>query len=121
MQLEFYFHWLYITLAEPEAVRRISSITKAEENEFLGVNFEMVQEVCHDLQIDQERRQSLMYMQRLEPFLVSIQQFSETTHTIWVSFRVCLLWQMINQIRSILEQIRIPQLSKSDGNLFNSL
>jgi hypothetical protein len=52
----------------------LSSITEAEENEFRSISFDIVRDTCREIQTDQEREQNLMYMQRLEPFLVSMQQ-----------------------------------------------
>lgn len=40
-----------------------------------------VHHTAREMQMEQELRGKLMYMQRLEPFLVSIEQFGEITRT----------------------------------------
>lgn len=66
----------------------MSSLTEAEENDFTSATFGVVRDVIRELQMEQERKENLMYMKRLEPFLVSMQQFCEVAKAVEVFFRV---------------------------------
>ncbi|KAI8631124.1 hypothetical protein F5Y19DRAFT_473523 [Xylariaceae sp. FL1651] len=72
--------------AELETFRRLSSITESEENDFPNMTFDIVKNLSRKIQEDHEREKKLMYMQRLEPFLISMQQFGKVAEDAGVSF-----------------------------------
>ncbi|KAI0546033.1 hypothetical protein F4679DRAFT_559170 [Xylaria curta] len=72
--------------AELHNFRRVSGLSAVEETKFQDLTFEAIQVTIRDIQLAQEERQSLMYMQRLEPILVSMKQFSEVSEAIGVKF-----------------------------------
>lgn len=49
----------------------------SDNSDFAGTTSAQVQSLVGDIQAEQERRDSLMYMRRLEPFLDSMQKFNE--------------------------------------------
>ncbi|KAK7750569.1 hypothetical protein SLS62_007545 [Diatrype stigma] len=55
-------------------VVRETSLTNVEEADFMSATSRTVQLYIRELQAEQERTKSLMYMKRLEPFLISMQQ-----------------------------------------------
>ncbi|KAL2830492.1 hypothetical protein BDW59DRAFT_158405 [Aspergillus cavernicola] len=63
--------------AKLDKFKRISELTGDEEKDFMSTTFGVVEDALRELQREQERSQNLMYMQRLEPFLVSMQQFGK--------------------------------------------
>ncbi|TRX90263.1 hypothetical protein FHL15_008808 [Xylaria flabelliformis] len=75
--------------AELQVFRRVSGLTAAEETKFQNLTFDTIQTIIRDIQLAQEERQSLMYMQRLEPVLISMKQFSDVTEAIGVTFGLC--------------------------------
>lgn len=64
-------------IAEFDIFKRVSNLTEAEENNFKNTTFDVALDVIRELQTEQEKNESLMYMMRLEQFLVSMQQFGE--------------------------------------------
>ncbi|KAI0861632.1 hypothetical protein F4860DRAFT_475705 [Xylaria cubensis] len=75
--------------AELQVFRRVSGLTAAEETKFQNLTFDVIQTIIRDIQLSQEERQNLMYMQRLEPILLSMKQFSDVTEAIGVTFGLC--------------------------------
>ncbi|KAI1749840.1 hypothetical protein F4782DRAFT_511720 [Xylaria castorea] len=72
--------------SELQVFRNVSGLTAAEEKKFQNLTFDMIQAIIRDIQLAQEERQSLMYMQRLEPVLISMKQFAEVSEAIEVTF-----------------------------------
>jgi hypothetical protein len=66
-----------IFLAELDVFKRTVGLTEVEEAEFKTTSFASLQDFIRTLQEEQERNGSLMYMKRLEPFLVSMQEYVE--------------------------------------------
>ncbi|KAF2973525.1 hypothetical protein GQX73_g157 [Xylaria multiplex] len=73
-------------IREIEVFRRLSGITAAEEAKFLSATFSVIEALAGEIQMIQEERESLMYMQRLEPFLISMKQFAEFSEGSGVAF-----------------------------------
>lgn len=65
-------------LAELDSFRRITGLAASDQRDFANTTFAQVEGVVRDIQSEQERQGSLMYMRRLQPFLVSMQQFHNT-------------------------------------------
>jgi hypothetical protein len=57
--------------------KRTIGLTKAEEDEFKATSFDSLQDFVRTLQQEQERNGRMMYMKRLEPFLVSMKEYVE--------------------------------------------
>ena len=69
---------LKLTLvADIDDFRRVTGLSDSQHHNFARTTFSTVQGVVREMQTDQERQGSLMYMKRLEPFLLSMQQFSK--------------------------------------------
>ncbi|KAK3377270.1 hypothetical protein B0T24DRAFT_237594 [Lasiosphaeria ovina] len=64
--------------ADIDNFRRLTGLTEADHQKFASTTFAEIQGIVREIQTEQERQGSLMYMKRLEPFLVSMQQFSRT-------------------------------------------
>jgi hypothetical protein len=64
--------------------KRVSRLTGVEVNVLMNVTYDVVQRVICDLQTKQERNGSLIYMKRLEPFVVSMQQFGQISKDVEV-------------------------------------
>lgn len=60
--------------------RRTIDLTEAEEAEFTATNFDSLQDFIRTLQEEQERNGSMMYMRRLEPFLISMKEYVEVVN-----------------------------------------
>ncbi|TGJ85994.1 hypothetical protein E0Z10_g2737 [Xylaria hypoxylon] len=115
--------------AQLELFRRLSGITMAEETKFLSVTFDMIQDTTRGIQMVQEERGSLMYMQRLEPILVSMKQFAEVSEAAEVVFglanSMAYVWatsshpDIFNCILDAYQEIgeQIPQLRAYQGRL----
>ncbi|KAI1311218.1 hypothetical protein F5Y03DRAFT_324179 [Xylaria venustula] len=69
-----------------ESFKRLTAVTTAEEIKFLSVTFVTIQEIAREIQVAQEEKRSLMYMQRLEPFMLSLQQFSKILEATGITF-----------------------------------
>ncbi|PGH01881.1 hypothetical protein AJ80_08953 [Polytolypa hystricis UAMH7299] len=74
--------------AEFDKFKRISSLTDVEENDLRRTTFAVVRDVISELHVQQERIEKLMYMKRLEPFVLSMQQFGEVAMVAKVFFDV---------------------------------
>jgi hypothetical protein len=61
-----------------------SQLAEEEVREVISTTIDSVQDVIRELQMNQELRGSLMYMKRLEPFLVLMQQFGDVAKTVGV-------------------------------------
>ncbi|KAI0438618.1 hypothetical protein F4803DRAFT_534503 [Xylaria telfairii] len=72
--------------AELHDFRRVSGLTAAEEAQFQSSTFETTQAIISNIQSRQEKGEGLMYMQRLEPVLVSMKQFAEVSEAIGVTY-----------------------------------
>ncbi|KAK3294357.1 uncharacterized protein B0H64DRAFT_324187 [Chaetomium fimeti] len=57
--------------------QRLAGLTEATLRDITTTTFTQVQSIVRQIQTEQERQGSLMYMKRLQPFLVSMQQFSK--------------------------------------------
>lgn len=57
--------------------RRTTGLTEAEEADFKSTSFASLQDFIRALQEEQERNGNMMYMRRLEPFLVSMKEYVE--------------------------------------------
>jgi hypothetical protein len=57
--------------------KRTIGLTQAEEDEFKATSFDSLQVFIRTLQQEQERNGRMMYMKRLEPFLVSMKEYVE--------------------------------------------
>lgn len=57
--------------------KRTTCITDVEEDEFNATSFGSLQDFIRNLQQEQERNGRMMYMKRLEPFLVSMNEYME--------------------------------------------
>lgn len=68
--------------AELDYLKTTWRLTKMEEKEFQSATYATVEDAIREMQLEQERTQDLMYMQRLEPFLLSMQQFGEIANII---------------------------------------
>ncbi|KAK3389796.1 hypothetical protein B0H63DRAFT_104197 [Podospora didyma] len=66
------------------------ALTEVERLSFQDTSFETVRLLCREIQMDQERHGSLMYMKRLEPFMVSMQQFGMVASSVNIFFDVSL-------------------------------
>jgi len=55
--------------------KRTIGLTQAEEDEFKATSFDSLQVFIRTLQQEQERNGRMMYMKRLEPFLVSMNEY----------------------------------------------
>jgi hypothetical protein len=64
------------------------NLTRDEENEFTSTTFDVAKYAIRELQMEQERNENMMYLKRLEPFLESMQQFSEAVEAAEVFSRV---------------------------------
>jgi hypothetical protein len=64
--------------AELDSFRRLAGLSEVELRDLASTTLIQVQTVVRDIQTEQERQGTLRYMRRLEPFLVSMQQFSKT-------------------------------------------
>ncbi|RWA12212.1 hypothetical protein EKO27_g2917 [Xylaria grammica] len=72
--------------AEIGVFRRLSCISEAEEAKFLSATFSMIEATASEIQTNQESTSGLMYMRRLEPFMISMKQFAEVSEASRVSF-----------------------------------
>ena len=63
------------SVADIDDFRRATGLSNSQHDKFTKTTFSTVQGVVREMQTDQERQGSLMYMKRLEPFLLSMQQF----------------------------------------------
>ncbi|KAI0971965.1 hypothetical protein F4678DRAFT_430685 [Xylaria arbuscula] len=72
--------------AQLEIFKRLAVVTAAEEMKFLSATFATIQEIASEIQVSQEEKRSLMYMQRLGPILISLQQFSEILEATGITF-----------------------------------
>ncbi|RYP61328.1 hypothetical protein DL771_010167 [Monosporascus sp. 5C6A] len=70
-----------------DSFKRISSITDVEEIEFMRTTSSTIQSYMRELQAEQERTRRLMYMKRLEPFLIAMKQFEEITEALGLFIR----------------------------------
>ena len=64
-------------VAELDVFKRTTGLTEAEEDEFKTTSFDSLQDFIRNLQQEQERDGRMMYMKRLEPFLVSMKEYIE--------------------------------------------
>lgn len=93
--------------------KRTIGLTEAEENEFEATSFDSLQDFIRTLQQEQERDGCMMYMKRLEPFLVSMKEYveavkdadvfvniSDIIHYLWVSDKAHLPRKLGNQMGS---------------------
>ncbi|KAI1170611.1 hypothetical protein F4777DRAFT_568638 [Nemania sp. FL0916] len=82
--------------AEFHQFRLISNVNKEEEQGFFDVTFFEVQAVCNAIQADQERRQSLIYMRRLDPMLAAMKEFGDMVDASGIShdnsFLMAYIW-----------------------------
>jgi hypothetical protein len=67
----------YKFIAELDIFKRTISLTEAEDADFKATTFTSLQNFLGVLQEEQARNGSMMYMKRLEPFLVSMKAFIE--------------------------------------------
>ncbi|KAI0406999.1 hypothetical protein F4802DRAFT_605837 [Xylaria palmicola] len=74
--------------AEIEVFKRFSGVKEGEQANFLSTTFEKIEAIAGEIQKKQEERNSLMYMQRLEPFLISMKQFFEVCELTGVTFGI---------------------------------
>ena len=58
--------------------RRLAGLTEADYQKFASTTFAEIQGIVREIQTEQAGQGSLKYMKRLEPFLVSMQQFRRT-------------------------------------------
>ncbi|GAW20388.1 hypothetical protein ANO14919_098940 [Xylariales sp. No.14919] len=72
--------------AEIGVFRRLSGIAEAEEAKFPSATFAVIEATAGEIQITQENRSGLMYMRRLEPFMMQMEQFAGVSEAIGVSF-----------------------------------
>ncbi|KAJ2988150.1 hypothetical protein NUW58_g4128 [Xylaria curta] len=68
--------------AKFNAFRRLSGITVVEEADFLNTTCVTVETVANEIQRTQEEGGGLMYMRRLQPFLMSMKRFAEVSEII---------------------------------------
>ncbi|KAL2843331.1 hypothetical protein BJY01DRAFT_264318 [Aspergillus pseudoustus] len=119
--------------AELDKFKTIAGFTDSEEGLLSNTTCDVVHHVVRELQMEQELRRELLYMQRLEPFLVSMEQFGELmeatqlipdpSHSmafIWGAMKYILettknLPEALNSILTSYQSIgeQIPQLSGS--------
>ncbi|KAK3684319.1 hypothetical protein B0T22DRAFT_493833 [Podospora appendiculata] len=59
------------------AFKQATMLTQAEQGDFAGTEFKLVDGIVRAIQANQEQRGDLMNMRRLEPFLLSMHQFSQ--------------------------------------------
>ncbi|KAI1321681.1 hypothetical protein F5Y16DRAFT_416784 [Xylariaceae sp. FL0255] len=88
-----HFHSSSVIRDEPqgaslEKFKRISGITQHEDENFRPINFEAVKNITRKIQTDQEQNQNLLYMQRLQPFMMSMKEFGEVSDSHKKSFGV---------------------------------
>ena len=62
-------------LAELEAFKRIAALTETETVEFKLTTIVTLKDFIRGLHEDQERKGNMMYLRRLEPFLVSMEEY----------------------------------------------
>lgn len=67
----------YEYIAELDVFKRTIGLTEAEEDEFKATSFDSLLDFIRILQQEQEQNGRLMYMKRLEPFLVSMKEYVE--------------------------------------------
>lgn len=67
----------YKFIAELDIFKRKISLSEAEDADFKATTLTSLQNFLRVLQEEQERDESMMYMKRLEPFLVSMKAFIE--------------------------------------------
>jgi hypothetical protein len=65
-------------VAQINSFQRLRGLTETQQRDIANTTFNQVLDVVRHIQTEQERQGSLMYMKRLEPFLLSMQQFSKT-------------------------------------------
>jgi len=68
----------FIAQAELDSFHRLTGLAMPGNSGFSLTTSAQVQVVVGNIQTEQERRGTLMYMRRFEPFLISMQQFSKT-------------------------------------------
>jgi len=79
------FHKIFLSLAplltghpctaDLDTFTRVSGLTALEQSDFSCATFALVKDVICQIQTEQERKERLMHMKRLEPFLLSMEQF----------------------------------------------
>jgi hypothetical protein len=67
----------YKFIAELDIFKLTISLSEAEDADFKATTLTSLQNFLRVLQEEQERNESMMYMKRLEPFLVSMKVFIE--------------------------------------------
>lgn len=67
----------YEFTVELDMFKRTIGLTEAEEGEFKATSFDSLQDFIGTLQQEQEQKGSMMYMKRLEPFLVTMKEYVE--------------------------------------------
>ena len=67
----------YYFAAELDVFRRTTGLTEAEEAEFRNTSFASLLYFIRTLQEQQDRDGNMIYMKRLEPFLVSMSEYVE--------------------------------------------
>ncbi|KAJ8132836.1 hypothetical protein O1611_g785 [Lasiodiplodia mahajangana] len=72
--------------AEVQVFRRLSGITLPEATKFLDVTSGVIRATAAEIQMIQEEKEELMYMGRLEPILISMEQFAEVSKAIGATF-----------------------------------
>ena len=64
-------------IAELDVFKQTIGLTEDEEEMFKATSFDSLQDFIRTLQQEQERNGRMMYMKRLEPFLVSMKEYVE--------------------------------------------
>ncbi|KAI0100545.1 hypothetical protein GGR51DRAFT_532387 [Nemania sp. FL0031] len=72
--------------ADVREFRRLSGVTPSEETKFLDVTRSVILTTAAKIQMIQENEQRMVYMGRLEPILISMEQFAEVSEAIGESF-----------------------------------
>jgi hypothetical protein len=88
-------------VADIDDFRRATGLSDSQHDNFTRTTFSTIQGIVREMQTDQEQQGSLMYMKRLEPFLLSMQHFSKAAQDagtfvdlrlamayVWVSTRI---------------------------------
>lgn len=95
-----------MSAAKLDSFKRMSRLTDAEESDFMKTTYSTVQLYIRELQAEQERTTGLMYMKRLEPFLISMQQFEQVVKVLEVFVNMtqvmAYVWVSCNPILSEL-------------------